>query len=100
MAHYFLGNRLLASSPQPSWWSDEQVSSASLVFVCPTCGDVWGRVVEEGKQWLPVRSGCNKHPWLDEVGGSFIAPWRQTFAELPAEVLQYEARIRFNQLKD
>jgi len=94
-AFYFLGTRLLAADAPTSWWSDTQLDCNSLVFICPTCGVAWGRIVNEGKSWLPVRRGCAKHPWIEEVGGSFIASWRQGCPwELPPEVLRYELLIR------
>jgi len=99
-ASYFLGSRLLAVSPLPILWDDLSRADNSLVFVCPTCGDAWGRIAEEGKPWLPVRRGCRKHPWCDEVGGSFIAPWRKAYNELPPEVLLYEIEIRLNLSKE
>ena len=99
-ASYFLGNRLLASGAPASWWDDTQLDNCSLAFICPTCGDAWGRIMNEGKEWLPMRRGCPKHPWLDEVGGSFIASWRRGCPrELPPEVLRYELLIRLNNLE-
>lgn len=99
--HYFLGNRLLGTSRQLPAWADHDTDTASQVLVCPTCGEAWGRIAVEvkGSEWLPVRRGCAKHPWGDKVGASFIAGWRQTFAELPPEVLLYELNIRLDQFE-
>ena len=99
-ASYFLGTRLLAANAPASWWDDTQLDHVSLVFICPTCGDAWGRILNQGCEWLPMRRGCAKHPWLDEVGGSFIAPWRRGCPrELPPEVLRYELFIRLDKLQ-
>ena len=94
MTLYFLGSRLLAQSQLLPKWSDTEPASASLALFCPTCGEVWGRVIVDGSQWHPVNRGCRAHPPCNDVGGTFIAPWRSTFAELPPEVLRYEAMIR------
>ena len=92
--HYFLGQRLLGSTSVLPFWDDTTLMQSSQVLVCPTCGDAWGRIVVEGREWLPSRSGCPKHPWLEDIGGTFIPPWRRHFRELPPEVLRYELEIR------
>lgn len=99
--HYFLGNRLIGTSRQLPAWSDIALESDHQLFVCPTCGEAWGRVTTEvdGAEWLPVRRPCARHSWLGEPGGSFIAPWRTTFVELPPEVLLYELNIRLDQFE-
>lgn len=98
MTFYFLGTRLLASTPIPPGWDDLTRAGASLAYFCPTCGEIWGRVMTEGLEWLPIRSGCSRHPYLDPIGSSFILPWRSNaaLAELPAEVLAYEFNLRYN----
>ena len=96
-ATYFLGTSVLAIGPSPHWWDDTTPDSPSLVFVCPTCGDAWGRILNSSspQDWLPIRRGCQHHPWCDEVGGSFIPPWRHGCpAELPQQVLSYELSLR------
>ena len=93
-ASYFLGTRFLGTG-NSYWWSDTQLSENSLVFVCPTCGEAWGRIFQQGCEWLPVRSGCPLHPFLSDVGGSFIPSWRSGCpSELPAPVLSYELNLR------
>lgn len=100
-ASYFLGNRLLGTSPRHPYWDDTMFASASLAFLCPTCGDTWGRVMVPGLEWLPIRRGCRQHPWCEEVGGSFIPPWRQGCpVELPPEVLRYELQLRLAQFPE
>ena len=94
LTHYFLGQRLLDSSPSLPFWDDTTLMQSSQVLVCPTCGEAWGRIMVEGREWLPVRAGCIKHPWLEDIGGTFIPPWRQHFRELPRGVLAYELDLR------
>lgn len=96
MVHYFLGARLLGSG-KTAWWSDTSIETMSQVFICPTCGEAWGRVVIPDADWTPVRRGCRQHPPINDAGGSFIAPWRHAFAELPIEVLRYEMNIRLEE---
>ena len=91
---YFLGPRLLGTSPSLPLWDDTTVSPMSQVVICPVCGEVWGRIAVEGREWLPVRRGCTKHSWLGDVGGSFLPPWRHSFDELPPAVLAYEVNLR------
>ena len=96
-ASYFLGTRLLGVGPS-LLWSDNEPCRHSLLFVCPTCGDVWGRIYQPEAEWLPLRRGCQSHPFLSEIGGSFIAPWRLGCpAELPEPVLSYELQLLLSQ---
>jgi len=96
-ALYFLGTRCLGSSPL-QWWSDTQLSNSSKLLVCPTCGDVWGRVVDNPSDWTPLRMGCRKHPWAtSDVGGSFIYSWLQRIDALPPDVLRYELELRLKE---
>lgn len=94
--HYFLGTRLLASTPTPARWNDHDPIAGPTMLVCPTCGEIWARVVTDHGEWLPIRAGCPLHPYLHPVGGSFIAPWRHTFNEFPQAVLEYEFDLHFN----
>lgn len=99
MTSYFLGPRLLGQSPEIPWWSDTQLCVGSDAYLCPTCGELWGRVHVEGKDWFPLRRGCSLHPWIEEVGGTFIHPWCRSDTQLralPPEVLAYEFLIRYN----
>lgn len=96
-AHYFLGNRLLGSSPRTPWWDSASLAEASVLFVCPVCGDAWGRVVIEGKEWVPLRRGCAKHPWNGSPGGTFIPSWLHRYDHLPDQVLRYELNLLLNQ---
>ena len=99
MTHYFLGTRLLGVSPHLPWWSDSERTCTSQALLCPTCGEVWGRIAVAGLPWQAITRGCKLHPYLADIGGTFIAPWRRQFEELPPEVLRYEFDIRVNQLE-
>lgn len=90
-AHYFLGNRLLGSSPHGAYWADLQLSCSHTIYVCRECGECWGRVVLASQPhagWTTQLRACARHG-----GGSFIASWSQQFDELPEEVLEYELNL-------
>lgn len=104
-ASYFLGNRLLARSEALPWYTDEGGPFAvSQVFVCPRCGESWGRILVDSAptDWLPVRRGCAKHPSAFDrhLGGSFLGPWRRAWHELPDAVVEYEVRNMIQQMKE
>lgn len=101
-ARYFLGSQLLGSSGHVVKWDDSQLTTASLALACPTCGEVWGRVLDNFPGWQFVVRPCHKHPRTDadDSAGSFIAPWRSTFQELPPEVLEYELQLRLDRYKE
>ena len=91
-AHYFLGNTLLGSSPAIPRWEDHKVHHTNVALFCPDCGEVWGRIMDDRLAgWFAQTTLCGKHG-----GGSFISPWRNSFEELPPEVLHYELQLRLN----
>ena len=91
--HYFLGSRLLGTSPALHRWEDSKVHHQNVAHFCPACGEVWGRICDERVAgWFAQTTLCAKHG-----GGSFISPWRNAFEELPPEVLHYELQLRLNQ---
>lgn len=100
MTHYFLGNRLLATDPRQPWWSDTQQETHNLLYVCPTCGEVWGRVIVASEaEWAPIRAGCLLHPWTEiGIGGSFIHPWLHTLSHFPPELLVHEFNLRYERI--
>lgn len=88
-AHYFLGNALLASSPAIPRWEDQRVHHTNVAHFCPDCGEIWGRIIDDRVAgWFAQTTLCAKHG-----GGSFISPWRNTFEELPPEVLTRELQL-------
>lgn len=99
--HYFLGSRLLGSSPSLPMWDDATPSHFSTAYLCPTCGEVWARIaVEGGQEWHPIKAFCPKHSdYFGRPGGSFIHPWRKTYWELPQEVLKYELQLLLDRLE-
>lgn len=100
-ASYFLGSRLLAVTDLPPLWDDVRPAGVSRLFMCPDCGEVWGRIALPDTRWMAVAAGCRKHPqWLEDVGGSFLASWRHNLRDLPAEVLAYELAIRLANYED
>jgi hypothetical protein len=95
-ATYFLGTQLLGTSVIPRWSATELLSH-SIAYLCPVCGELWGRVWIEGAEWVPIRSGCPKHPWPSRPGGSFIPPWDFPAESLPLPALRREFLIRFQE---
>ena len=100
-ASYFLGTRLLGSSPaNPRWDDDRDLFFEHQALFCPMCGEVWARILIDGANgWRVAVRHCAKEyrkpgNWDSDSSGSFIASWRRTFSELPPEVLEYEAKLR------
>lgn len=95
-AHYFLGTRLLGSTEQPQTW-DGVYRSRSIAYFCPKCGDIWGRIVIDSKDWMVLTVGCEWHPeWSFYPGGSFIRSWNPRWPqELPEAVLRREFAIHW-----
>lgn len=71
LAHYFLGQRVLGASPVPS-------GARSHCFFCPSCADIWGRIMVEGAEYAELhRNSCERHanacvPTWGQLPGSFI----------------------------
>lgn len=99
-ATYFLGTRRLGSTIAYHRWSDTEDMRDSEALFCPVCGEIWGRIVESlSPQWFTTTRECTRHGRLDQdAAGSFIAPWRATFEELPSEVLRYETQLRLDRI--
>lgn len=98
MASFFLNNRLLGTSKRPYQWTDlpGHYSDRSIALLCPTCGELWGRIAVPGGNWLAQQAYCHLHPPFPEyVGGSFIPSWRQTYRDHPHEVLIYEFLLHY-----
>lgn len=108
--HYFLGPRHLATATFEAAFSPH-----SLAYFCPTCGDVWGRIMVEGGEpyWSLQHACCEKHSprggveWgkipgsflttlplaANEYGGMWLA---RSIEHMPREVLEREVRIHTN----
>lgn len=90
MVSFYLHNRFLGSSRRHYQWTDTpgHYATVSLVLLCPTCGDAWGRILIPNTEWFARQAPCANHPPYPEfVGGSFIPSWRRTYDDLPREVL-------------
>lgn len=94
MIHYFLGTRLLDTG-QFFPWDDTRTAAGHLAFMCPHCGEVWGRVVSDkpDERWLCLHHPCRRHGRDYSVGGSFINSWLRDISFLPPKVLAYELDI-------
>ena len=98
MADYFIRDRLLASTSYP-YYRDNQEAGYNYAFLCPKCGDVWGRVIQNpALAWYTLSVHCAKHPsalWNDlDTAGSFLCLTQRNLGFLPLEVLQYELQLR------
>lgn len=99
--YYFLGDVLLGTSPRRPHWDDIRQDHCNSLLVCPTCGNTWGRIVFDGAQeWTPHKAGCRRHRYIEDVGGTFIHPWRKGCPyELPDGVVKYEFELRLANLE-
>jgi len=106
LALYFLHGKLLGQSEFPC-----QFTPHSLAYFCPTCGEVWARVVvtHGGKPsyWSVEHVACEKHtpqgvPEWGAIPGTFCSArdsrrerlsimwWGRALEHLPPAVLQRE----------
>jgi hypothetical protein len=90
MTHYFLGKVLLASTPLRPWWDSGRLETFSQAFLCPECGDTWGRVQIDGAEWIPLRRRCARHGY-----GLFLPPWSVPLDPIPLPVLQRDFLLSF-----
>lgn len=96
-AHYFLGTSLLGSTEAHQTW-DSLVTAPSIAYFCSTCGELWGRAINEGQRcWQILVVGCTRHPmWSFEPGGSFLRSWHLGHIdELPESVLRREFALHW-----
>lgn len=102
-ALYFLQNKLIGQTTFQC-----EASPHSLAYFCPTCGEVWGRVVVDGgKYWSVQHVACEKHlpqgvPEWGKPPGCFCTDldsrrrnlsvlwWGRAIEHLPPELLQRE----------
>jgi hypothetical protein len=72
----------------------------SKVFVCPTCGDLWARIVVEGAKHFPLSHPCEKHEargFYDMIPGSVYEPWETKLLEAyPRELLLRETKLHID----
>jgi len=74
--HYYIASTHHGTISLKSPRKDDLVSHA---FLCPTCGEVWARiVVDDGARWWATLHLCETCPstsWWhkDDVGGSLLA---------------------------
>lgn len=66
-------------------------------FFCPTCGEIWARVLEEGRWHQVYTVGCSKHSHWD-IPGSLWLSWDSNWnAALPPEVIRREFHLVLQQ---
>ena len=105
-ASYFLGQRLVAQSSFPA-----AISQRSLLYLCLTCGEVWGRVlcISDGKPglWDPICCPCEKHRPIGvqdwgQVPGAFTVSDMQAgraasyLKNLPPDLLHRECLLHLD----
>lgn len=76
-----LDNRPLGSVPRDGskWWN--------TLFVCPTCGNAWGRVVRESAfAWSASHTPCGVHGDAYHIGGSFLNDFAPRPGEAPLDL--------------
>lgn len=107
MNHYFLGNQLIASAlplRAPS-------GSQSQAYFCPTCGDIWARLVaEDSEDYFDINVVyCERHEWRGVPGwgtvpgtlcqGSVVnlstMRWIAAIEALPMPVLEREFLVLY-----
>ena len=107
-AAYFVNNHFLASGAVEAVGKPD-----SIAYFCPTCGEVWARVVVEGCSWHVDPAPCEKHraacvPSWGKVPGSLLTSvdsragtlpnmyQARAIENLPPAVLRREAEVLFN----
>ena len=107
IATYFFGGWELDSTEVPE---HDVVKLRSQTFFCPTCGQIWARVVINGAEWSCKEQPCQLHPDLsgwDRIHGSMASSrsfemawpgdWAITLEYLPRKILQREFELSLKQ---
>lgn len=104
MRDFFLGDKKIASCGVAA-----RAGNGGLAYFCPSCGEIWGRVLLGLPRWDPVSIPCEAHgksQWGTAFqGGSFLYPliwWdapngfslADQLKFLSPELIRYEAEIR------
>ena len=82
--HYFLGGARIAKGTQRPQWN-EHADFPSTAYFCPTCGEIWARILVEGTSWNMLLIPCQAHG-----GGEFLPPWSASIDAYPLEVLLHD----------
>ncbi len=108
-ALYFLHNKLV---DQATFKCD--FTPHSLAYFCPTCGEIWGRImVDGGGYWSVEPASCEKHtpqgvPEWGKIPGAFCTSidnrrqnlsvmwWGRALEHLPPTILQREFMLTLN----
>lgn len=104
-AHYYLGQQLAGQST----FLCPNGGSLSEMFVCTTCGEVWGRIFIPGATWGVHQAPCQKHaptgvPDWGRIPGSMLAQtltaeatstmfWGSVIEHLPKSLWERELNI-------
>jgi len=58
-----------------------------IIYVCPRCGDAWGKVRVSLTRFYPRARMCTEH------GGGFLMPFDTSFFEFPRAMLKREISL-------
>lgn len=103
---FYLGNNQIGAGPAHLAFSHEIAHPPrSKLFICPECGEVWGRVVVQGdsgkiRPWESFMRKCEKHRTGGSIlfcPGSLYLSWDKAYCKsLPESVLRRELFLHLN----
>jgi hypothetical protein len=105
LRHFFLGSKHLGTGECTyQQFHGHNEPPQSLLFMCPTCGEVWARLpvisVATGKtmRWAALHIPCALHPEGRLLpAGSLSVDWIQGLVEsMPDEVVRLEFQTLMN----
>lgn len=100
--HFLVDGKYLGSCErQPMFWMGTLCKPASFVFVCPMCGDAWGKAMIDNCQVLVFTKACIKHKQsVFDIPGSMWMPLEPEFTNsLCGEVLQREFLLHLDYIE-
>jgi hypothetical protein len=85
---FLLGNTYLGSAPNPAP-DPRTLHSHSIALFCPTCGELWGRVIVNPREHFVLTRTCPSCPpkWGMEFGGYFLSPPDAAWWKVPQLVM-------------
>lgn len=104
-ASIFVGNRSLGTFPVPLFHTDRTGAFPvqSVAYFCPSCGDIWGRIVIPGSTATQCRyRPCERHgdgrltqsAWPSEPATYVTPAWPRAALERELDLeLSYQAKL-------
>ncbi|MBW8034111.1 MAG: hypothetical protein FVQ79_00135 [Planctomycetes bacterium] len=68
----------------------EEAQPTGTIYVCPICGEAWGKILIEGCQFMPVRRACPDHGAAYLMKYSDLIDYDEGRLEIPTAVLAHE----------